>query len=96
VFVSIEPDRHRFDLNRPGVVKQVDVNGSNAAPLYKFLKSEKGGLFGERVKWNFTKFLVDKDGHVVGRFAPISSPSSIEVMVQYIVCSLQEHGDSPG
>jgi len=81
LFVSMEPDRHRFSINRPRVVKQVDVNGSNAAPLYKFLKSEKGGLFGECIKWNFTKFLVDKDGHVVGRFAPISSPSSIEVMV---------------
>jgi len=85
LFVSMEPDRHRFSINRPRVVKQVDVNGSNAAPLYKFLKSEKGGLFGECIKWNFTKFLVDKDGHVVGRFAPISSPSSIENDIEKVL-----------
>lgn len=74
------------------------MNGGNAAPLYKFLKSEKSGLFGERIKWNFTKFLVDKDGHVVGRYAPTSSPLSIEVTVYCKVCSamLHEHGDSPG
>ena len=58
------------------------MNGNNAAPLYKFLKSEKGGLFGERIKWNFTKFLVDKEGHAVNRYAPTCSPSNIEVMLQ--------------
>ncbi|KAF8769321.1 hypothetical protein HU200_006837 [Digitaria exilis] len=68
----------RFKAEYP-IFGKVDVNGSDAAPLYKFLKSEKGGLFGERIKWNFTKFLVDKDGHVVGRYAPTSSPLSIEV-----------------
>lgn len=55
------------------------MNGSNAAPLYKFLKSSKGGLFGDGIKWNFTKFLVDKDGHVIDRYAPTTSPLSIEV-----------------
>ena len=58
---------------------QVEVNGSGAAPIYKFLKSSKGGLFGDGIKWNFTKFLVDKDGNVVERYAPTTSPSSIEV-----------------
>ncbi|XP_062227191.1 probable phospholipid hydroperoxide glutathione peroxidase [Phragmites australis] len=67
----------RFKAKYP-IFGKVDVNGSNAAPLYKFLKSEKGGLFGERIKWNFTKFLVDKDGHVVRRYAPTSSPLNIE------------------
>lgn len=58
---------------------KVDVNGKDAAPLYKFLKSSKGGLFGDNIKWNFSKFLVDKDGNVVDRYAPTTSPLSIEV-----------------
>ncbi|GJN01277.1 hypothetical protein PR202_ga18530 [Eleusine coracana subsp. coracana] len=67
----------RFKAEYP-IFGKVDVNGGKAAPLYKFLKSEKGGIFGESIKWNFTKFLVDKDGHVVSRYAPTSSPLSIE------------------
>lgn len=55
------------------------MNGKNAAPLYKFLKSEKGGYFGDAIKWNFTKFLVDKGGKVVGRYAPTTSPLKIGV-----------------
>lgn len=56
------------------------MNGDNAAPLYKFLKASKGGLFGESIKWNFTKFLVDKEGQVVKRYAPTTSPLNIEVI----------------
>lgn len=56
------------------------MNGNNAAPIYKFLKSSKGGLFGDGIKWNFTKFLVSKDGNVVDRYAPTTSPLSIEVV----------------
>lgn len=55
------------------------MNGQNAAPLYKFLKSSKGGFLGDSIKWNFSKFLVDKEGNVVDRFAPTTSPLSIEV-----------------
>ena len=55
------------------------MNGKNAAPLYKFLKSSKGELLGANIKWNFAKFLVDKEGNVVDRFAPTTSPLSIEV-----------------
>ena len=55
------------------------MNGDNTAPIYKFLKSSKGGLFGDGVKWNFAKFLVDKEGNVVDRYAPTTSPLSIEV-----------------
>lgn len=64
------------------MIFQVDVNGSNAAPVYKYLKSSKGGLFGDGIKWNFAKFLVDKDGKVVDRYAPTTSPLSIEVKLQ--------------
>lgn len=56
------------------------MNGDSAAPVYKFLKSGKGGLFGSSIKWNFSKFLVDKDGKVVDRYAPTTSPLSIEVV----------------
>jgi glutathione peroxidase len=58
---------------------KVDVNGENEAPLYKFLKSNQKGILGsENIKWNFTKFLVDKNGDVVDRFASTTSPESIE------------------
>jgi len=57
---------------------KIDVNGDNAAPLYKYLKKEKTGLMGsEAIKWNFTKFLVDRDGNVVERYAPNTEPAGI-------------------
>lgn len=58
---------------------QVDVNGPNTAPSYKFLKSSAGGFLGDLVKWNFEKFLVDKNGKVVERYPPTTSPFQIEV-----------------
>ncbi|KAM4094516.1 hypothetical protein ACB094_04G117800 [Castanea mollissima] len=67
----------RFKAEFP-IFDKVDVNGNNAAPLYKFLKSSKGGIFGDSIKWNFSKFLVDKDGNVIDRYAPTTSPLSIE------------------
>jgi len=58
---------------------KVDVNGANASPLYKHLKSAKKGLLGsEAIKWNFTKFLVDRDGTVVERYAPKTEPKDLE------------------
>lgn len=58
---------------------KVDVNGDKAHPLFAYLKHEKSGLFGtEFIKWNFTKFLVDRKGHVVQRYAPGDTPESIE------------------
>jgi glutathione peroxidase len=56
---------------------KIEVNGDNAHPVYKFLKSEKGGLLGDAIKWNFTKFLVDKQGNVVERYAPTTTPDRI-------------------
>ncbi|XP_061337251.1 probable phospholipid hydroperoxide glutathione peroxidase [Gastrolobium bilobum] len=67
----------RFKAEFP-IFDKVDVNGDSAAPVYKFLKSSKGGLFGDSIKWNFSKFLVDKDGNVVERYAPTTPPLSIE------------------
>lgn len=58
---------------------KVDVNGSDADPLYQYLKGEKPGVLGtEAVKWNFTKFLVDKNGQVVKRYAPTDKPEDIK------------------
>jgi len=67
-----------FDVTFPLFAK-IDVNGSDADPLYTFLKREARGIFGtERIKWNFTKFLVDSQGRVRRRYAPTAKPSSIE------------------
>ncbi|KAI3691783.1 hypothetical protein L6452_31585 [Arctium lappa] len=67
----------RFKAEYP-VFGKVDVNGKTAEPLYDFLKSSKGGLLGDSIKWNFTKFLVDREGKVVDRYAPTTTPLSIE------------------
>jgi glutathione peroxidase len=67
-----------FNVTFPLFAK-IDVNGNDADPLYKFLKREARGVFGtERIKWNFTKFLVDSQGKVRKRYAPTAKPSSIE------------------
>ena len=59
--------------------EKVEVNGGDAHPLWKWLKSQKSGLLGiEAIKWNFTKFLVDKNGKVVKRYAPTDTPEKIE------------------
>jgi len=60
---------------------QVRVNGPDTAPVYKFLKANKPGCMGSRIKWNFTKFLVDKEGNVLKRYGPTTSPLSIEVLL---------------
>ena len=64
---------------------KVDVNGSHAHPLYNFLKSEKSGLLGAAIKWNFTKFLVDRSGQVVGRFAPTTAPESLKEKIEALL-----------
>lgn len=57
---------------------KIDVNGKNAHPLFQFLKQEQGGVLGDDIKWNFTKFLIDQDGNVVKRYAPKTEPEKIE------------------
>lgn len=57
------------------------MNGENASLLYKFLKSGKWGIFGDDIQWNFAKFLVNRDGQVVDRYYPTTSPLSLEVIV---------------
>lgn len=62
----------KFDL-----FEKIDVNGDNTHPLWKYLKKEKGGTLGSFIKWNFTKFIVDKDGKVVERHGPNVDPSKL-------------------
>lgn len=89
-FGSQEPgsniDIKKFAQNNYGVkfplFSKVDVNGSSAAPVFDYLKSEKGGIFGNDIKWNFTKFLVDREGNVVGRYASTTTPTQIEADIQ--------------
>ncbi len=57
---------------------KIDVNGPDESPLFTFLKKEKGGLLSPQIKWNFTKFLIDREGHVVKRYAPADVPEHIE------------------
>lgn len=67
----------KYDTTFPRF-KKVDVNGKDAIPLFKWLKQQKKGLLGGAIKWNFTKFLVDRNGKVVNRYAPATPPSKIE------------------
>lgn len=65
---------------------KIDVNGTSAHPLYKFLKAEQTGVLGtEPIKWNFTKFLIDRQGQVMGRFAPTTKPSEIEPEIERLL-----------
>ena len=61
---------------------KIDVNGENEAPLYTYLKTQKGGILGTKIKWNFTKFLVDREGNVVERYAPTVTPDRIEPRIK--------------
>ena len=65
--------------------KKIDVNGENADPLFKFLKDQKKGLLGGNIKWNFTKFLVDKDGNIVDRFSPTTTPDKIKGSIEKLL-----------
>lgn len=64
---------------------KIDVNGENAHPLYKYLKTELGGFLGSKIKWNFTKFLIDPNGKPVKRFAPITKPGSMVKDIQKVL-----------
>jgi glutathione peroxidase len=66
-----------YDVTFPMFAK-IDVNGPNAHPLYEFLKAQKRGLFGASINWNFTKFLVGRDGAVTARYGSAEKPEAIE------------------
>ena len=65
--------------------EKIDVNGSEEAPLYTYLKDRQGGILGKAIKWNFTKFLVDREGHVTGRFAPQIVPDELREEIEALL-----------
>lgn len=64
---------------------KIDVNGAGAHPLYQYLRKEKSGLLGSSIKWNFTKFLVDRSGKVVGRYAPTVTPEGMRKDIENLL-----------
>jgi len=65
---------------------KIEVNGENASPLFKYLKDQQSGILGsQKIKWNFTKFLVNKNGEVVNRYAPITKPVALEEDIEKIL-----------
>ena len=64
------------------IMKKVHVNGDDADPIFKYLKSKTRGFFGSRIKWNFTKFLISPDGSTIKRYAPITKPEKMEKNIE--------------
>lgn len=69
-----------YEVSFP-IFEKVDVNGSSAHPIFRYLKNELPGLMGGRIKWNFTKFLVGRDGKPLKRFAPFTTPEKMEAII---------------
>jgi glutathione peroxidase len=74
----------KYSVSFPMFAK-IDVNGNNAHPLYQYLKSEKSGLLGSSIKWNFTKFLVGRSGKIVGRYAPTAKPEGLTKEIEALL-----------
>ena len=74
----------KYDVTFPMFAK-IDVNGAAAHPLYNYLKGEKTGLLGSAIKWNFTKFLVDRTGKVVARHAPTATPQGLKKEIEALL-----------
>ena len=79
-------DIHTYCTGRFGITfpqfSKIEVNGKNESPLYTFLKSQKKGFLTSKIKWNFTKFLIGKDGTVVGRYAPTFTPEKLDEIIK--------------
>lgn len=80
---------HAFCQRNYGVtfdmLDKIDVNGKTAHPLFVFLRKATGGIFGDAVKWNFTKFLVDRNGKVIARYAPTTPPSKLAGKIETLL-----------
>ena len=74
----------KYDVSFP-LFEKIDVNGANAHPLYNYLKKAKTGLLGSSIKWNFTKFLVDRSGKVVARHAPTATPLGLKKDIEALL-----------
>ena len=84
IVAAVAPGHARISITRTdegpswSTAAKIEVNGPDAHPLYQFLKSEKAGLLGtQAIKWNFTKFLINRQGEVVNRYAPVTTPDRI-------------------
>ena len=76
-----------YDVTFP-MFSKIDVNGANASPLFELLKKQSPGILGtERIKWNFTKFLVDRYGRVVDRFAPTTKPQELAGSIETVLAA---------
>jgi len=67
------------------LTEKIEVNGTNTHPVFKYLKEQQGGFLGSKIKWNFTKFLIDQDGTVVERYAPTTTPAKIENYIKKLL-----------
>ena len=74
----------KYDVSFP-LFDKIDVNGANAHPLYNYLRAQKSGLLGASIKWNFTKFLVDRAGQVVARHAPTATPQGLKKEIEALL-----------
>ncbi|XGW08934.1 hypothetical protein V3C99_011331 [Haemonchus contortus] len=88
---ACEIDIKNFVANKfnfePDLYAKVNVNGDNADPLFKYLKKEQGGTMFDAIKWNFTKFLVDREGNVVKRFGPTTEPKDMVKDIEKLLAS---------
>ncbi|QDP21722.1 glutathione peroxidase [Bradyrhizobium cosmicum] len=73
-----------YDVTFP-LFEKIDVNGANAHPLYEYLKRQQSGLLGASIKWNFTKFLVDRAGKVIARYAPTARPEGLRQQIETLL-----------
>ena len=92
-FANQDPENnneiHEFCQLNYGVTftmfQKIDVNGKNEHPLYKYLKNETKSILGKKIKWNFTKFLIDSEGNVIKRYAPTVSPLKIKEDIEKLL-----------
>ncbi|PJZ77951.1 glutathione peroxidase [Leptospira neocaledonica] len=73
-----------FGVNFP-LFKKIEVNGDGTHPVYQYLKKQAPGLLGKSIKWNFTKFLIDKQGNVIKRFAPLTPPEKLDKQIEELL-----------
>ena len=92
-FANQDPENnneiHEFCQLNYGVTftmfQKIDVNGKNEHPLYKYLKNETKSILGKKIKWNFTKFLIDSHGNVIKRYAPTEKPDKIKKHIENLL-----------
>lgn len=69
------------------IMKKIDVNGDGAHPIFKYLKNEAKGIFGNAIKWNFTKFLISRDGATIKRYAPTTAPEKLTTDIETLLAA---------